>query len=148
MRKTSIAVAALALAVTAGAAFAPWQNRAAADRALASVSSAQEHHAADRLGRRVLYHPGYISRIEVVNAGGAREEVYRQTKVYHGAKPMELTLNFRDAALAVFDPKAQILKITVQTTDGEVWTWDEEGARCPPGCPEGDSVYSGKLPPR
>ena len=125
------------------------QNAPVADRALASVRNAREHQRADRAGRDVVYHPGYISAIEVVNARGVREQVYRQSKVFHGAKPAELALNFRDAALAVFDPQQQILKVTVQTKDGEVWTFDEEGQICPPVCPEGDTLNTGRTtPPR
>jgi propanediol dehydratase small subunit len=128
---------------------ATMQNASAADRALASVRNAQEHQRADRAGRDVVYHPGYISRIEVLNARGVHEQVYRQSKVFHGAKPAELALSFRDAALAVFDPQHQILKVTVQTKDGEVWSWDEEGQICPPVCPEGDSLNTGRTtPPR
>ncbi len=127
-----------------GAAARMGPDALAVDRALASVGNAREHQ---RAGREVVYHPGYISRIEIVNAQGVRKQVYRQTKVYRGAKPTELALTFRDAALAVFDPRQQILKVTVQTKDGEVWSWDEEGKVCPPFCPEGDTLSSGVLPP-
>ena len=124
------------------------RNLAAADRALASVMSAPEHQIADPAGQKAVYHPGYISRIQVENAQGGRKEIYRQTRVFHGAKPAELALTFRDAALAVFDPQHQILKVTVQTKGGELWAWDEDGAVCPPICrPEGDSLAS-EVPPQ
>ena len=78
-----------------------------------------------------------------------REQVYRQSKVFHGPYPQENAVSFRDAALAVFDPNHQILKVTVQTKDGEVWTFDEDGKICPPPRPEGDSLNTGRTtPPR
>lgn len=140
MKRTGILAAAVALAATAGSGYAWWQSPAAADRARASVRNAQEHHTADRLGRKALYHPGYISRIEVAGAGGGRQEVYRQTKVYRGQKPKELALTFRESALAVFDPQGEIATITVRTTDGEEWTWAEEAIRCPPFCRPDDTL--------
>ncbi|MBV9772579.1 MAG: hypothetical protein JO040_01430 [Gemmatimonadetes bacterium] len=134
MRKRSIFLVAFAVVATAGAASMPRQSPSALDRALASVRNAREHRAAEYQGRQIVYHPNYISRIEVASAGGARTEIYRQKYGYRGAKATELALNFRDAALAVFDPQGQILTLSVQTKDGETWNWTETGNPCPPIC--------------
>lgn len=109
----------------------------AIQKALAVVSTVHAHQVVERAGARVVYHPGWSSRIAVVDAGGGRREIYRQTRGYRGAYPREVVLGFRDVALAVFDPNHRIRGITVETLDGQVWSLDEEGTPCPPYCSGG-----------
>jgi hypothetical protein len=108
---------------------------APAERARASVSTGPEHRVAESAGERVTYHPGWSSRITVVDAEGGRREIYRQTQVYYGPHPREVVLGFRDVALAVFDPSHRIRRVTVETLDGQVWSLDGAILLCPPVCP-------------
>ncbi|HEX8242494.1 MAG TPA: hypothetical protein VF541_03320 [Longimicrobium sp.] len=112
---------------------------APAERARASVSTGPEHRVAEAVGERVTYHPGWSSRITVVDAAGGRREIYRQTQVYHGPHPREVVLGFRDVALAVFDPSHRIRRVTVETLDGQVWLLDDRVGICPPDCPSGNT---------
>ena len=107
----------------------------ATQKALAVVSTVHAHQMVERAGERVVFHPGWSSRIEVVGAGGERSEIYRQTRPYKGAHPSEVVLGFRDVALALFDPSHRIRGITVETLDGQAWSFDDLAAICPPSCP-------------
>jgi len=100
------------------------------------VSTAPEHRVAQAAGERATYHPGWSSRIGVMDAAGRSKEIYRQTRAHHGPYPREVALAFRDVSLAVLDPNHRIRGITVETLDGQVWSFDEDGVRCPPLCPE------------
>ncbi len=120
-------------------------------KALSTVSTVHAHQMVERAGARVVHHPGWSSRIEMVGAGGARKEIYRQTRPYKGAYPREVVLGFRDVALAVFDPNHRIRRISVKTLDGENWSFNEEGTRCPPICrpdeEESDTTETPSLAP-
>jgi hypothetical protein len=107
----------------------------AAQKALAAVGTVHDHQVVERAGERVVYHPGWSSRIEVVNAAGERSEIYRQTRSYKGSHPSEVVLGFRDVALALFDPNHRIARIKVETLDGDTWSLDDLTALCPPNCP-------------
>jgi hypothetical protein len=106
-----------------------------AERARASVSTGPEHRAALAVGERVTYHPGWSSRIGRVDAAGRSLEVYRQIQPYRGRHPREVALGFRDVALALFDPNHRVAGITVETLDGQVWLFADNGQLCPPNCP-------------
>jgi hypothetical protein len=153
MRKASLLAAIPALLVTAAAtsrcnpvdqgtdpdnhSTRPVRLEPAAQKALATVSTVHDHQMVQRAGERVVYHPGWSSRIKVVDAGGRHREIYQQTGPYHGSRPREAVLGFRDVALTVFDPNHRIAGIKVKTLDGEVWSLDDLTAVCPPNCPEG-----------
>jgi hypothetical protein len=109
---------------------------APAERARASVSTGPEHRVAEAAGERVTYHPGWSSRITVVDAAGRSREIYRQTQPFKGSHPGEVVLGFRDVALAVFDPSHRIRGITVKTVDGQTWSLDDYTSLCPPSCPD------------
>jgi hypothetical protein len=115
----------------------PARLEPAAQKALAAVSTVHAHQMVERAGERVVYHPGWSSRIAVGEAGGRRREIYRQTRPYHGSHPSEVVLGFRDVALVVFDPNHRIRGITVETLDGQDWLFGDAGVLCPPTCPEG-----------
>jgi hypothetical protein len=108
----------------------------ATQKALAAVSTVHAHRMVERAGERVVYHPGWSSRIAVVDAGGGRREIYQQTGPYYGSRPREVVLGFRDVALTVFDPNHRIGGIKVEIVDGQVWSLDEITPLCPPNCPE------------
>jgi hypothetical protein len=109
----------------------------AAQKALAAVSTVHDHKMVQRAGERVVYHPGWSSRIAVMDVGGRHREIYQQTGPYYGSRPREVVLGFRDVALTVFDPNHRIAGIKVETLDGQVWSLDEITPLCPPNCPEG-----------
>ncbi len=124
----------------AGAALA--RGAAPMDRARSSVQTGAVHRvvrvraAGDRT---VTYHPGWASRIHAVDAAGGTHDVYRQTRVFHGAYPREVAIGFDDVGIAVFDANHRIAAVTVETA-GESWSFEEDGVRCPPSCPSRDSV--------
>ena len=101
-------------------------------KALAVVSTMHAHQMAERAGERVVYHPGWSSRIRRVDAAGRSQEIYRQTRPYKGTHASEAVLGFRDVALAVFDPNQRIVRITAETVDGETWSLDDRIWSYPP----------------
>ena len=120
----------------------------AVQKALASVTTGPSHLALESNRVRVTYHPGWSSRIRVTGPAGERE-IYRQSRVYFGAYPREVVLGFGDAAIALFDPRHRIAGITIRTSDAQLWSFEENGDRCPTVCPPGtDSavVLSRVLP--
>jgi hypothetical protein len=120
----------------------PVRLEPAAQKALATVSTVHDHQMVERAGERVVYHPGWSSRIEVADAAGERTEMYRQTQPYKGSHASEVVLGFRDVALAVFDPNHRIRGITVHTLDGQDWLFGDLAQLCPPYCPP-----EGPVPP-
>jgi hypothetical protein len=126
----------------------PARLEAAAQKALAAVSTVHAHLMVERAGERVVYHPGWSSRIAVVDAAGERSEIYRQTRPYSGAHPSEVVLGFRDVALALFDPNHRIAGIKVETLDGETWLlWDHGSGCVTPTCVEPAPPPSPSLAP-
>jgi hypothetical protein len=113
----------------------PARLEPAAQKALAVVGTVHDHQLVQRAGERVVYHPGWSSRIEVTDAGGRRREIYQQTGPYYGSRPREVVLGFRDVALALFDPNHRIRRINVHTLDRQDWMFDDLGTVCPPHCP-------------
>jgi len=95
----------------------------AAQRALSVVGTARAHQVAERGGERVVYHPGWASRIEVMNPGGDRNMIYGQSQPYDGFAPGEVALGFSDAALALFDPFHCVRQITIETLNGQTWSF-------------------------
>jgi hypothetical protein len=119
----------------------------AVQAALAAVATVHDHRMAERGGERVVYHPGWSSRIALQDAKGRSTEIYRQTAGFRGTKPKEVVLGFRDVAIAVFDPNHRIAGITAETADGETWSFAEQGVICPPACPAGADSASTSLMP-
>ncbi|HST62869.1 MAG TPA: hypothetical protein VLK84_29450 [Longimicrobium sp.] len=122
---------------------APARDPAPMERARSSVQTGAVHRvmrvraAGDRIA---IYHPGWSSRIRAVDATGRTHDVYRQTRVFHGAYPREVAIGFDDVGIAVFDANHRIAAVNVETVAGESWTFDEVSVRCPVDCPPSDSV--------
>lgn len=133
-KSLGLLVVPLLLAAGVGAESRETIHVTAETRALEAVTTAERHRTVGQGELMTSFHPGWISRIQVIDAQGNREELYQQAEAYKGKKPKELALTFRDSALVVIDPEAQISSITVHLTGGEVWTFEDQVLQCPPSC--------------
>lgn len=121
----------------AAAKASPARQTPAAVQALAATGTPHGHRVVEGLGAGVVHHPGWTERIDAVDAGGARREVYRRTGVHHGERPGAVALGFGGVAVSVFDPAHHVWGVTVETLDGQTWSFEAGAASARTGIVEG-----------